>query len=102
MGDRYAVESGCSIVSCNYKKAPEVSPKDIFADAYASLKWVIANAGTLGIDQYNIGVLGIGLGAWVVAGVCMQLARNGEKELIKYQMQMCPHTGNSSLKTPID
>jgi acetyl esterase/lipase len=50
MGDRYAVESGCSIISCSYKKVPEISPAAIFADAYCSLKWVIANSTALGID----------------------------------------------------
>ena len=73
---RLANQSGATIISVNYQKAPEHPFPIPFDDCYATLLWVIANAGNLGIDKNRIGVAGDSAGANLASGVAIKARDN--------------------------
>jgi len=84
--DRYAVEADATVINVGYRLAPEArSPSGIF-DGYAALKWIIANANTLGIDKGKVGMLGDSSGAWIASGVGMLMAERNEGKLLKFNL----------------
>jgi len=73
-----------TVMSVEFRLAPEhKAPKGI-NDGYASLKWVIKNAKDLGIDASRIALGGESGGAMITAGTCMRLAENNEGHLVKF------------------
>ena len=60
---RLANQSGATIISVNYQKAPEHPFPVPFDDCYETLLWVIAHADELNIDPQRIGVSGDSAGA---------------------------------------
>ena len=85
-----ANESGCRIVSIDYRLAPEHKFPTAVEDAYAASKWVAMNAANLGIDPARLAVAGDSAGG-NLAAVVAQLARaSGPK--IALQVLLCPVT----------
>jgi len=81
---RFAVECDATIVNVDYRLAPEhKAPAGIY-DAYAAVKWVIANAAELGIDAKRIAIMGESGGAYICAGVAMELAKGDEAGLVRF------------------
>jgi acetyl esterase len=74
---RLANQSGATIISVNYQKAPEHPFPIPFDDCYATLLWVLNNAETLHLDSRNIGVAGDSAGANLAAGVALKARDNG-------------------------
>ena len=74
---RLANQSGATIISVNYQKAPEHPFPTPFEDCYATLLWVLNNAETLHLDSRNIGVAGDSAGANLAAGVALKARDNG-------------------------
>jgi acetyl esterase len=85
---RLANQSGATIISVNYQKAPEHPFPIPFDDCYATLLWVIANATALNIDPTNIGVAGDSAGANLASGVAIK-ARD-EKIALAFQLLIYP------------
>ena len=73
---RLANQSGATIISVNYQKAPEHPFPIPFDDCYATLLWVIANATELNIDPRKIGVAGDSAGANLASGVAIKSRDN--------------------------
>ena len=73
---RLANESGATIISVNYQKAPEHPFPIPFDDCYATLLWVIAHADELNIDPARIGVSGDSAGANLASGVAIKARDN--------------------------
>ncbi|MEN9687233.1 MAG: hypothetical protein RL381_245 [Actinomycetota bacterium] len=69
---RLANETGATIVSVNYQKAPEHPFPIPFDDCFATLQWVIDNAGQLSIDPSRIGVAGDSAGANLASAVALK------------------------------
>lgn len=91
---RYAIECDATVITVDYRLAPEAKAPCGIDDSYAALKWVIANADQLGIDANRIAIWGESGGAYITAGVSIRLAQNNERNLIKFQGQHAPMTAN--------
>ena len=73
---RLANQSGSTIISVNYQKAPEHPFPIPFDDCYATLLWVIENARNLNIDPATIGVAGDSAGANLASAVAIKARDN--------------------------
>ena len=73
---RLANQSGTTIISVNYQKAPEHPFPIPFDDCYSTLEWVIAHADELQIDPSKIGVAGDSAGANLASGVALKARDN--------------------------
>ena len=74
---RLANQSGATIISVNYQKAPEHPFPIPFDDCYATLEWVINNAPQLHIDSNRIAVAGDSAGANLASGVAIKARDKG-------------------------
>lgn len=69
---RLANQSGATIISVNYQKAPEHPFPIPFDDCFATLKWVIKNSDALAINPEKIGVAGDSAGANLASAVALK------------------------------
>jgi len=60
-------ELGITVVAARYRLAPEHSAPAAVEDAYSSLKWLVANAGGLGVDAERVAIGGASAGAGLAA-----------------------------------
>lgn len=88
---RLANQSGATIISVNYQKAPEHPFPTPFDDCFATLEWVIANAPSLNIDPTRLGVAGDSAGANLASGVAIK-ARDMNVDLA-FQLLIYPCNG---------
>jgi acetyl esterase len=86
-----ANESGCRVISVDYRLAPEHKFPAAIDDAYAATEWVFAQRTRLGIDPERIAVGGDSAGATLAAVVCQQ-ARRKTGPAIALQVLLCPVT----------
>jgi len=83
--ERYAREAGCIVIFVDYRLAPRFPFPAGFDDCYHSLRWVVDNAGNLGIDPERIAVGGDSAGGALAAGVAQRARDEG---LVKLCGQM--------------
>ena len=62
---------GCTIVSVDYRLAPEATYKEAVTDCFAGLNWLVDNAGALGIDTSRIAIGGASAGGGLSAGLAL-------------------------------
>jgi acetyl esterase len=84
-----ANESGCRVVSVDYRLAPEHRFPAALDDAFAATQWIAEHAPELGIDPNCIAVGGDSAGGNLAAVVC-QLAKTAGAPLIALQVLFCP------------
>jgi acetyl esterase len=82
-------ETGCRLVSVNYRLAPEHKFPAAIEDAIAATAWVYGYADSLGIDPAKLVVGGDSAGATLAAIVCQDAMRTG-KPPIALQCLICP------------
>merc|ERR1719198_1346791 len=85
VANRYAVECDCTVINVDYRLSPETKQPGGVYDAYAALKWVIANEEKLSIDKNHIAIMGDSGGGYITGAVALVLADKDEGGLIKFQ-----------------
>jgi len=88
---RLANQSGATIISVNYQKAPEHPFPIPFDDCYATLLWAIANAEDLKINPNRVGVAGDSAGANLASGVAIKARDNNIS--LAFQLLIYPCNG---------
>jgi acetyl esterase len=84
-----AQATGCRLISVEYRLAPENKFPAAVEDAIAATEFVLANAGSLGIDRQRIVVGGDAAGATLAAVVC-QYALHNAWPSVAAQCLICP------------
>ena len=70
-GIGFAEHVGCTVVSVDYRLAPESTYKESVADCVGALNWLVDNAAELGVDPKRIAVGGASAGGGLTAGVAL-------------------------------
>jgi acetyl esterase/lipase len=86
---RYASASGVSMLSVEYRRAPEHPYPTPVEDAYAALRWLHDHAAELGVDPDRIGVMGDSAGGGMAAALTI-LARERGGPRIARQILLMP------------
>ncbi|WP_437623779.1 alpha/beta hydrolase [Sorangium sp. So ce1151] len=84
-----AADIGCVVVSVDYRLAPEAPFPAPLEDAYAGLKWLHANARSLGVDASRIAVQGESAGGGLAAALALLARDRGEVPLV-FQLLVYP------------
>lgn len=79
--DRWCPQLGCVGVSVDYRLAPESRYPEPLEDCYAGLRWVQANAASLGVDARRLGIGGASAGGGLAAGLALLARDRGELPL---------------------
>ncbi len=83
-----ANESGCRVISIDYRLAPEHRFPAAVEDAYAATKWVVAHAQDFSVDPTRIAVAGDSAGGNLAAVVCQRAKTVGPR--LALQVLFCP------------
>jgi len=86
-----ASDSGCRVVSVDYRLAPENRFPAAFDDSYAALAWVEKNAASLSIDPNKLAVAGDSAGGNLAAAVALAARQKGGPKL-SFQVLIYPVT----------
>jgi acetyl esterase len=84
-----AALSGATVVSVDYRLAPEYPPPAQFDDAYSATAWVADNADRLGVDAERLAVVGDSAGGSLAAAVALA-ARDHDGPAILCQVLLYP------------
>ncbi|MBL8268063.1 alpha/beta hydrolase [Steroidobacter sp.] len=87
----FALQTGCTIVSCGYRKAPEHRFPAAVDDAFTTLQWTAQSLATLASKGAPIFVAGESAGANLTAVVAL-LARDQGGPKLAGQVLLCPVT----------
>jgi acetyl esterase len=93
VGKRLAAVAGCTVVSVDYRLAPEFSFPAAVSDGVAAIGWLRENATTMGIDACKIAIGGASAGAGLAAGVTLQCRDAGFPAPV-FQLLMYPMLDN--------
>jgi acetyl esterase len=91
---RLAVQSGCAVLSVDYRLAPETQYPGAVLDAYAATRWASDHAALLNIDPAKIAVGGDSAGG-NLAAVVSQMALDSKEFSIALQVLIYPMTDQS-------
>ena len=88
---RMAAETGCTVISVEYRLAPEHKFPAPLEDCYSATAWVAEHAGDLGVDASRLAIAGDSAGGNLAAAVAL-LARERGGPAIAYQLLVYPVT----------
>ncbi|MBT2617254.1 MULTISPECIES: alpha/beta hydrolase [unclassified Bacillus (in: firmicutes)] len=86
---RYVLEANCTVVSVDYRLAPEHPFPAPVEDCYAALKWFSDHADELGVDRSRIAIAGASAGGGLTAATSL-LARDRQGPPLVFQMPLYP------------
>jgi len=86
---RYVARTGVSMLSLEYRLAPEHPHPAPVEDAYAGLVWLTGHAAELGVDPGRIAVMGDSAGGGLAAGVAI-LSRDRKGPAVTRQLLIYP------------
>ena len=86
-----AADSGVTVISVDYRLAPEHPFPAAAEDAYAATAWVAEHATELGLDPARIAVGGDSAGG-NIAAVAALMARNAGRPALAFQLLIYPNT----------
>jgi acetyl esterase/lipase len=84
-----AREIGCTVVSVDYRLAPETRHPGPVEDCYAALEWLHTNAAGLGVDPARIAIGGESAGGGLTAALAL-LARDRGAIPVVFQLLIYP------------
>lgn len=93
-----ASRSPCTVISVNYRLAPEHPYPRPLEDAYEALTWVADHARELDVDTARIGVCGESAGGNLAAALTLCAAQRGGPK-VAFQVLLCPAV-DASLSHP--
>jgi acetyl esterase len=93
LGKQLASDVGCTVVSVDYRLAPEYPFPAGVNDGMSALRWLCANASMLGVDADRIAIGGASAGAGLAAGVTL-FCRHSTHPMPVFQLLMYPMLDN--------
>ncbi len=88
-GPLFAERAGCTVVSVQYRLAPEHPAPAATNDGFSALSWVYANAADLAVDPNRIAVGGASAGGGLAASVAIH-SRNVSGPRPSFQLLLYP------------
>lgn len=88
------VETGCIVISVDYRLAPEHKYPAALEDAWGATNWLVENAEELGVDPNRIAIGGDSAGGNLATVVCLMAKQAGAPRLV-YQLLIYPGTDMS-------
>lgn len=80
---------GCTVVSVGYRLASEVTFREIIADSFTALNWMVDQASELGIDKRRVAIGGRSAGGGLSAGLALYNRDNNGPDLA-FQLLIYP------------
>ena len=93
MGPLFAERAGCTVISVEYRLAPEDPFPAAVLDALNALRWLHREAEALGIDPGRVAVGGASAGGGLAAGLC-HFNLSGDRLPIRFQLLLYPMLDN--------
>jgi acetyl esterase/lipase len=84
-----ALDHNCTVISVDYRLAPETRFPGSLEDNYAALKWLHSNAAELGVDPTRIAIMGASAGGGHAAMLAIAARDRGEIPLL-FQLLIYP------------
>jgi acetyl esterase/lipase len=94
---RYVASTGVSMLSLEYRLAPEHPHPTPVEDAYAGLVWLAGHADELGVDLNRLAVMGDSAGGGLAAAVAI-VARDRGGPTLKHQILIYPMLDDRNTK----
>ena len=88
-GIGYAEHVGCTVVSVDYRMAPEFTYKEAIADCFAGLNWMFDKADELGVDASRIAIGGGSAGGGLTAALALY-NRDNKGPDVAFQLLVYP------------
>ncbi len=85
----FAEVVGCTVVSVDYRLAPEATYRESIADSFAALQWMVDNSDDLGIDAGRLAIGGGSAGGGLSAGLALY-NRDHKGPDVAYQLLIYP------------
>ena len=91
-----------SVLSIEYRKAPEFPYPAAIDDCIDAISWIVSNSELFNIDLANLGIYGSSAGGGLVLGTMLKMRDQG-RNVFKYMLPIYPmidssNTSNSSLE----
>ena len=88
-GIAYADHVGCTVVSVDYRMAPDFTYQAAVADCFAGLNWMVDNAAELEVDTSRVAIGGASAGGGLSAGLALYNRDNKGPDVV-FQLLVYP------------
>jgi len=97
---QFVKETGCIMVSVDYRLAPEFRYPFALNDCYAVLSWIADHSEELAIDRLRIAVGGVSAGAGLAASLALYVRDHSDIKLA-FQFLLCPMIDDRSVTSSL-